>query len=299
MDVVTKWNSRLFGAWANSSDWLVLAQRLYMKANAVVKKNRVATTFFGSTMDCRIDDNVDRRIYFFGVWEPHLTHFMKRTIKEGDSVVDVGANIGYYTLLMSQLAGKDGSVVSIEASPATFEKLTKNIERNSCANVISRQVAVSDHKGELKLFYSEYGDKDTGKLSTIERSGATGVTSVPCDTFISVLTSAVPIDRVSFIKIDIEGAEAPLLSELIEHKDQFAPQLVVVSEIAEANLGFVDAFRRNGFQCFYLENDYTYKAYLGVTGRKDSEFGRLHPLGNKGETPPAADMVFVYERSAT
>ena len=299
MDVVTKWNSRLFRAWPNSSNWLVLAQRIYMRANAIVKINRVATTFFGSTMDCRIDDNVDRRIYFFGVWEPHLTHFMKRTIKEGDSVVDVGANIGYYTLLMSQLAGKDGSVVSIEASPATFERLTKNIERNSCANVISRQVAVSDHKGEIKLFYSEHGDKDTGKISTIERSGATVVTPVPCDTLISILASAVPIDRVSFIKIDIEGAEAPLLSELIVNKDRFAPRLVVVSEIVEANLGFVDAFRRNGFKCFYLDNDYTYKAYLGTIGRKDSEFGCLQPLGNRGERPPTADMVFVYERRAT
>jgi FkbM family methyltransferase len=299
MDVITKWNSRLFRAWPSSSNWWVLAQRIYMKANAVVKKNRVATTFFGSTMDCRIDDNVDRRIYFFGFWEPNLTHFMKRIIKEGDSVVDVGANIGYYTLLMSQLAGKDGSVVAIEASPATFEKLTKNIERNSCANVISRQVAVSDHKGEIQLFYSEHGDKDTGKISTVQQLGAIVVASVPCGTLISILTGAVRLDCVSFIKIDIEGAEAPLLSEIIENKDRFAPRLVVVSEIGEANFGFVDAFRRNGFQCFYLENDYTYEAYLGITGCKDSEFGRLQPLGNMGERPPTADMVFVYERSAT
>jgi FkbM family methyltransferase len=298
MDAVTRWNSRLFGAWPNSSDWLVLGQRIYMKANAVVKKDRVATTFFGSTMDCRIDDNVDRRIYFFGVWEPNLTHFMRRTIRQGDIVVDVGANIGYYTLLMSQLVGKDGSVVSVEASPATFEKLSGNIERNHCANVISRQVAVSDRKGEIKLFYTRHGDKDTGKISTIEQAGGAVVTSVPCDTLMSILTSAVPVDRVSFIKIDIEGAEAPLLSEIIKNKDRFAPRLVVVSEVADDNIGFVDAFRTNGFQCFYLENDYTYKAYLGLTARKEGDFGRLQPLGEKAERPPTADMVFIYERSA-
>ena len=60
--------------------------------NSVVKKGRVATRFFGSTMDRRIDDKADRRIYFFGVWEPNLTHFMKPTIKEGDIIVDVGAH---------------------------------------------------------------------------------------------------------------------------------------------------------------------------------------------------------------
>ena len=299
MDVVTKLNSQLFRAWPQPGNWSVLAQRIYMKAKAVVKKDRIATTFFGSTMDCRIDDNIDRRIYFFGVWEPNLTYFMKRTIKEGDIVVDVGANIGYYTLLTSQLVGRDGSVVAIEASPATFEKLTKNIARNRGANVISRQVAVSDHEGKIKLFYSGHRGKDTGKISTIERSGATVVTCVPCDALMSILTSAVPIDRISFIKIDIEGAEAPVLSEIIENKDRFAPRLVVVSEIGEANLGFVDTFRKNGFQCSYLENDYTYEAYLGIAGRKDSEFGHLQPLGKGGERPPTADMVFVYERIAT
>jgi FkbM family methyltransferase len=297
MDVVTKWNSRLFRTWPNSANWLVLAQRIYMKASAVVKKDRVATTIFGSTMDCKIDDNIDRRIYFFGVWEPNLTHFIKHVIKQGDIVVDVGANIGYFTLLMSRLVQKDGSVVAIEASTTTFNKLAKNIERNHCANVISRHVAVSDHKGEIKLFYSKYGDKDTGKISTVEQPGAAVVTSVPCDTLMSILASAVPIDRVSFLKIDIEGAEAPVLSEIIENKDRFSPRLVVVSEIADRNIHFIDAFANNGFKCFYLENDYAFDASMGLTGREEGEFGRLQPLENKGERPPTADLVFVYERS--
>jgi FkbM family methyltransferase len=268
-----------------------------MKANAVVKKDRAATTFFGSTMECRIDDNIDRRIYFFGIWEPNLTEFMKQTIKSEDVVVDVGANIGYFTLLMSGLVGKAGSVVSIEASAPTFSKLTKNIERNHCANVISRQVAVSDHKGEIKLFQSKHGDKDTGKITTIEQSGASVLTSVACDTLMNILTAAVQINRVSFIKIDVEGAEAPLLSEIIENKDRFAPRLVVVSELGDANIHFADAFKKNGFQCFYLENDYTYEAYLGLAGQKESEFGRLRPLGDMRERPPTADMVFYYERA--
>ena len=297
MDIVTQWNSRLFRTWPNSSRWLVLAQRIYMKVNAVAKKDRTARTFFDSIMECRIDDNIDRRIYFFGVWEPNLTQFMKQTIKQGDIVVDIGANIGYFTLLMSGLVQKDGSVVSIEASAPTFGKLAKNIERNRCANVISRQVAVSDHKGEIRLFQSEHGDKDTGKITTVEQSGAAVFTSVTCDTLMNILTAAVPISRVSFLKIDIEGAEAPLLSEIIENKDQFAPRLVVVSEISDANISFVDVFKANGFQCFYLENDYTYEAYLALSGRDESEFGHLRPLANKGERPPTSDIVFIYERS--
>jgi FkbM family methyltransferase len=199
---------------------------------------------------------------------------------------------------MSRLVEKDGLVVAIEASPSTFDRLTKNIKRDHRANVISRRVAVSDRKGEIQLFHSKYGDKDTGKISTIEQPGGTVFTCAPSDTLMNILTSAVPVDRVSFIKIDIEGAEAPPLLEIIENKDRFAPRFVVVSEIGDANLGFVDAFKRNGFQCFFLENDYTHKAYLGLAGRRESEFGRLQPLGNMGERPPTADLVFVYDRSA-
>jgi len=268
-----------------------------MKANAVVRKDRTATTVFGSTMSCKIDDNIDRRIYFFGIWEPHLTEFMRKTIKSDDVVVDVGANIGYFTLLMSRLVGKGGSVVSIEAFPPTFGKLSKNVERNDCDNVISRQVAVSDHKGEIQLFQSEHGDKDTGKITTVELSGNSVVTSVACDTLMNILATTVQIDRVSFIKIDVEGAEAPLLSEIIKNKDRFAPRFVLVSEIGDANMHFADTFKKNGFQCFYLENDYTFEAYLRLNGQKESEFGHLRPFGDNGERPPTADMIFFYERA--
>lgn len=64
MDVVTKLNSRLFQAVPSFGARVVLAQRAYMKANTLVKKQRVATTVYGSTMERRIDDNIDRRIYF-------------------------------------------------------------------------------------------------------------------------------------------------------------------------------------------------------------------------------------------
>lgn len=251
-------------------------------------------------MGCRIDDYIDRIIYFFGIWEPNLTHFTTKAIKPGDVVVDVGANIGYFTLLMSRLVQKDGVVLAIEASPTTFSKLMKNVERNACANIIGRQVAVSDHKGEIALFQSQWGDQDTGKATIVsDRNWASKAHSpvpVQCDTFVNILAGAVPLDRVSFIKVDIEGAEAPLLAEIIEHRDRFAPRFVVVSEIGEANASFVDTFRSHGFQCFFLDNDYSYEGYLGVSSQNEGKLGGIHPLGKNGAWPPTADLVFVYDR---
>lgn len=88
------------------------------------------------------------------------------------------------------------------------------------------------------------------------------------------------------------------MAEIIENRDRFAARFVLVSEIADANMGYVSAFRKNGFQCYFLENDYSYEGYLGALGGKESEFGRLKPLGNERERPPTADLVFVYDRAA-
>jgi protein-L-isoaspartate O-methyltransferase len=59
-------------------------------------------------------------IFHFGIWEPEISYLTIELLDEGDVYVDVGANIGYDTLLASSLVGSSGKVVSIEAAPAIF-----------------------------------------------------------------------------------------------------------------------------------------------------------------------------------
>jgi hypothetical protein len=94
-----------------------------------------ATTVFGASFDCEAHDLIQASILHFGLWEPHMTALMKHLIEPDTVIVDIGANIGYYSLMFSQLAGHDGKVIAIEALPRLAEYVRENSARNGATNI--------------------------------------------------------------------------------------------------------------------------------------------------------------------
>ena len=92
------------------------------------------------------------KFFVFGIWEPNLTNFVQQRLRVGDTFVDVGANLGYYSLLASKLVGALGHVVAIEASPAIAAHLTKNLHLNNATNVRVVNAAAADRAGTLALY---------------------------------------------------------------------------------------------------------------------------------------------------
>lgn len=86
-------------------------------------------------MHCDTRDFIQRRVFYFNIYEPNLTYYILSRVRSGDHVVDVGANVGYMTLLLSSIVGEIGKVVAIEASPSTFSLLSRNLELNNTQNV--------------------------------------------------------------------------------------------------------------------------------------------------------------------
>src|SRR5262245_27996112 len=82
-----------------------------------------AMTSGGVRHRVHLPDEIGSRIYYFGVWEPSVTRVFQNILKRGDTVVDIGANIGYYTLLSSKCVGPIGHVYAIEASPTIYRML--------------------------------------------------------------------------------------------------------------------------------------------------------------------------------
>jgi FkbM family methyltransferase len=282
MDPFTRLNGAVFRATGLSAH--IFAQRAYMKVWKVANPVRTFQTSFGSRMRANIVDYIPGRICFFGIWEPSLTRFMSETVKPGDTVVDVGANIGYFTLLLSSLVGPTGRVISIEASPQTAAMLRANVELNGCKNVDVREIAVTEQPGTLKLFHSKFGDGNTGMATVVEGRGSTSFDLVKTDTLLSILGA--DAGRVSFIKIDIEGAELPVLKEIAANRNRFAPAMTVVSEVDDSNMAIADSFRAIGFKVAYIENDYSLRSYLEQ---------QTHPLkAFNGTKPETADMVFTF-----
>ena len=85
-------------------------------------------------------------------WEPNETRLTIGKVRQGNVFVDIGANIGYYTILASRLVGKSGKVFAFEPEPSNFEILAKNVELNKCDNVVLENKAVALKSGKLELF---------------------------------------------------------------------------------------------------------------------------------------------------
>ena len=145
----------------------------------------------------------------FKIYEPNQTKIVKKYVHEGDVVIDIGAHVGYYTLLMAQLVGKNGKVYSFEPDPVNFELLKKSVEINGFENVVLIQKAVSDTTEKIKLFL---GDNDSAinriydaKLGDAKKS--IDVESITIDEYFK------ENDKLfNFIKIDSEGSEAKIIN---------------------------------------------------------------------------------------
>ncbi len=94
------------------------------------------------------------------VWEETETHWLANSIRPGDTVVDIGANIGYYSVVAGKLVGEKGRVIAFEPDPVAASFIRKNLELNGLSNVTVEQKAVSNAPGSIRLFLSEENKGD-------------------------------------------------------------------------------------------------------------------------------------------
>jgi len=156
--------------------------------------------------------------YADGIYQPErsVTELVLKILKPGNVAVDVGAHVGYYTLLFRRLVGPYGRVYAFEPSPEFFNVLVKNLIVNSFTDVVAVQAAVADCCGN-KGFYHVLG----GGSSLYKRMDGANMISVrvtTLDTFFSQLNWP----KIDLVKMDIEGAEYAALKgakELVRRND--------------------------------------------------------------------------------
>lgn len=219
-----------------------LLVRLYMRTLSLVHPNRTGRTLFGHRLSCDIRDFIQRRIYFFGVYEPNLTQLMINMLQPGDTFVDVGANVGYFSLLASALVGNSGRGIAIEASPQTFRALKSNLDQNGIRNVRAINLAATGQTCRVQV--QRLDARNSGKnVVKADRLG-----DVNGEALTQILGS--DIADANFIKIDIEGSEGPVLQDILDNLTRFPPRLVVVAEMTESSAHFVRLFRKCRFRSF-------------------------------------------------
>lgn len=141
------------------------------------------------------------------VWEATETHWFVKSLRPGDVVVDVGANVGYYTIIAGKLVGETGRVYAFEPDPVSFELLRRNVRLNGLDNVFLEQKAVSNEKGTLELFIAEEnkGDHRIYQPEGEQRESVT-VEAVSLDDYFKGSD-----ETVDFVKVDTQGAEVLIL----------------------------------------------------------------------------------------
>jgi FkbM family methyltransferase len=154
--------------------------------------------------------------------------------KKGEVFIDVGAHIGKYALQVAKIVGENGLVIAIEASPINYNVLLKNCRLNNIRNVIALNIAAWKSNGELKLFIGDVGGHHSVKLNF-----GLGFIKVSAKALDNVLKE-LHINRVDWIKIDVEGAEYEVLEGLKSTIQQYKPTLII--EVLKENLEKVTKF---------------------------------------------------------
>jgi FkbM family methyltransferase len=246
---------KLFNKVVDISDGIT---RVYMRANRYIRPVGECKTYFGATIVCDIGDFIQRRIYFFKIYEPNLTYFITAKLRPGDTFVDLGANIGYFSLLASKIVGPAGSVIAVEASPQTFGLLKANLDRNHCENVTALNVAATEKPTFVEIMTLDATNSGMTQIKLKNERAAGLIEGKP---LLDILGDAA--SKVNFIKIDIERSEAPVLEDILENLDRFAPRLTVVAELqGPGSDRFVKRFRDAGFQAYGMPQNYKIGYFL-------------------------------------
>jgi FkbM family methyltransferase len=175
----------------------------------------------------RVEENVGSEIYYLGgIWEGEEAHLIKQSVQACDICFDIGANVGYYTLLLGSVASK-GTTYSFEPVPLNFHLLQSSILINGVANIIAECCAVAEQKGE-RLFavakdtgFSSFVNTDRGPIATEARVAVTTIDDYCREQ---------KIPRIDFLKVDVEGAESLVIAgarEILRDKGR-RPRLVML-----------------------------------------------------------------------
>jgi FkbM family methyltransferase len=165
-------------------------------------------------------------------FEPFMEQFFRP--KNGEVVLDVGANVGKYSFPAAKAVGTGGLVVAFEPHPINYHVLVEGFKRNGLPNFVAFNVALSNFDGFAQMFLGI--NSGTHSLMVNHRKGVVKVAVKQLDTVVSEMG----LKRVDWIKVDVEGSELEVLQGADNMISRFNPQMIL--EVWNANKAGVDAF---------------------------------------------------------
>lgn len=203
----------------------------------------------GARMRVRPYNNVcEKRMLFTPqTFDPEELAMLSGRLRDGFTFIDVGANIGAYSLFVASRAGPTARILAIEPQPGIFDRLVHNIRLNAFANIKAIACAVADKTGELTLFIDARNSGESSvKIVAVE--GADPI-RVPAKTLLDLVREE-GFSRIDAVKLDVEGAEdiilGPFLTDAPEHL--FPSLLIVENGVGQWQIDLPGLLARHGYR---------------------------------------------------
>lgn len=156
----------------------------------------------GYRFRCNLAEHIQRTIFLWDHDET-ATAFVRSHLRAGDIFVDVGANVGYFSLMASRIVGPTGRVISVEPNPATLARLSRTVAENSISNITLCNVGLGDTSAKAELFTCTSEGNDTASMLPSGNDQSITVDVLPLDQLVEQLG----LTRVDYLKIDVDGFE--------------------------------------------------------------------------------------------
>ena len=214
-------------------NWIGKQLALILRKIVMLTNKQPLDTAVGAIrLRCHLHDNVSERKFLFLPWlyDPRERELIARELSGAGVFVDIGANVGIYTLRACQSLTGKGLVIAIEPNPHVYDRLIFNLQANRALHpdwpqVLTLPIAIGDQEGLLDLHMDR---TNLGGSSLIGHSGSSGTIKVYCKPLTSVLSEC-RVTRIDILKIDIEGAEdLALLPFLHSASEQLLPRYLII-----------------------------------------------------------------------
>lgn len=185
-----------------------------------------AEMFTGDSMNVVVPDNVSTALYLNGCFEADDTKAMIQSLNDGDTFIDIGAHIGYYSMLASGLVGATGKVISFEPTPSTYSLLVKNLQhKKNCKqeNLAVYSIQTNMEFNDYGLKYMVFNSFKKARLNDVDLvASRINVQTTTLDNYCRL--NAV---RPSFVKIDAESVELHVLQGAVDTIKKFKPTFMI------------------------------------------------------------------------
>jgi FkbM family methyltransferase len=229
-------------------------EKFYQGKTFTVKRN-------GLLWNLQPDCLVQRAVYYLSYYEVKETRWLKKQVKADWVFFDVGANFGYYSMIVSKFSGGQARIYAFEPFAPIFASLQRNKELNGLENVLTFKLALSDKEGEIEFLAPPVGNLGGGKISPVKvdaqpRAVSERVKTTTLDAF----AQSHAVAKIDFIKVDVEGAEMMLLSGAKETIGRCKPVMMIefnpqaLADFGASAEGLLKEIHSLGFKTWTIES---------------------------------------------